>query len=226
MEIRNHNLLLAAILFAAIIFLEPVSAFNLGTLQKSASQNVTSGDTISFELLFWNIYDEGYDVVLENVKVPKDWVVIVDPSYFYLDNRSFFDVEHIYIPSIRKTINAYPVTVYVSVPKAEAYGDHEIVLKAVAGQGESQSGFSLKQERLFFFDVFVTKDLYQDRPNDDAVTKSVSVDISPMISHQELGVSSTEISSTDFLYQHIKTGIILISFVLILIIAWRIYEYD
>ena len=225
MEVSNHKIILIAILTACILS-QPVDAFNLGTLQKSASQNVTPGNTIKFNLLFWNTDGSGYDVKLKNIDVPKDWDVILDPPEFYLDDMYSGNIEHIYIPRLKKTVSAAMVNVYVSVPKYEKQGHHIIVLKAIAGGNDAISGFSLRQERLFFFDVYVTKDLYPDIPNEDIGPKTVSVDISPIVTHHESGTQSAETVQPTRMDQYIKMAIILFVFIFILVIAWGIYKYD
>ncbi|MBW6461430.1 MAG: hypothetical protein K0B07_00050 [DPANN group archaeon] len=225
MGIHNRSLILFAMLFA-LLLVEPVCAFNLGTLQKTTSYNVTSGETVQFDILFWNTEAIGYNLQLEIVHVPKDWVVISDPSMFYLDNNYSGKIEHMYISRLKKTVNAALVNVYVYVPKSEKLGKYTVVLKAVAGEGDSISGFSLRQERTFFFDVYVTEDLYLDAHNDEIESKSVSIDIKPIINHKKSDVLYRGSERPVSIFQYMKGVIFLLIIIMILWIARRIYEYD
>ncbi len=225
MVIRSRDFIIFAIFFVFML-VEPVCAFNLGTLQKTASHNVTSGDTVQFDILFWNADDSGYSLELENVDVPKDWVVISDPAVFHLDDNYSGKAEHMYIPRLKRTVSAPLVNVYVSVPKSAQSGKYTIALKAVAGAGDTVSGFSLRQERMFFFDVYVAKDLYPEAHNDEIGPKTVSIDISPIINHQIKDVRSTESEREMNVFQHMRIVILLLIVIVVLVVARRIYEYD
>ena len=226
MEIRNRDLILI-ILFFVFISVEPVTAFNFGTLQKSTVQNITVGDTGQFEILLWNTDDVGYEVKLESVSLPKNWVVMFNPEDLYLDDTYSGIIEHLYLPRIKSTVDAAVLSVYVFVPESEKLGKHIIVLKAISGNDEDTSGFSLKQERLFFFEVNVIKDLYQNRPNNGIDTKTVSVGINQNIIHQVVPLKSGQEVETDVMSpSYVKSMIILFGVLSVIVIAWRIYRYD
>ena len=225
METRNRNFIVFAIFFAFTL-LEPVSAFNLGTLQKSAVQDASPGDTVWFAILFWNAGDYGYDVELENIDVPENWIVISNPDSFYLDSTPVGNIEHIYLPSLKKTIKASLIDIYVSVPEYEIPGKRRVIIKAVAGNPDKTSGFSLKQERLFFFDINVVEDLYQDMPNIDMNPKTVSVDINPKVVREFIDTQSASRSDIIISPETIKTVLFIFGLVLIIAFAWRIYRYE
>lgn len=208
------------------MLLEPVSAFNLGTLQKSAVQDASPGDTVRFAILFWNAGDYSYDVKLENIEVPENWIVISNPDSFYLNSTPVGNIEHIYLPSLKKTIEASLIDIYVSVPDYETPGKKRVIIKAVAGNPGTVSGFSLKQERLFFFDINVVKDLYQDMPNIDMDPKTVSVDINPKIVREFIDTQSAGRSDIIISPETIKTVFFIFGLALIIALAWRIYRYE
>lgn len=224
METRNRNFIVFAIFFAFML-LEPVSAFNLGTLQKSAVQDTSPGNTVMFAILFWNTGDYGYDVELENIEVPGNWTVISNPDSFYLNSTPVGNIEHIYLPSLKKTIEASLIHIYVSVPEYEIPGKKTVIIKAVAGSPGNVSGFSLKQERLFFFDIDVVKGLYQDMPNIHMDPKTVSVDINPKIVREFIDAQPAGRSDIIISPETIKTAFVIFGLALIIILAWRIYRY-
>ncbi len=225
METRNRNLIVFAIFFAFML-LEPVSAFNLGTLQRSAVQAASPGDTVQFSILFWNAGDDSYDVKLENIEIPDNWIVISDPESFYLDDTPVGNIEHIYLPSIKKTIEASLIDVYVYVPEYETPGKKTVIIKAVAGTSANVSGFSLKQERLFIFNVDVVKDLYQDMPNIDMDPKTVSVDINPKVVKEFIDERSAGASDGTISSETIKAALFIFGLAFIIVLAWRIYRYE
>jgi len=207
------------------MLLEPVSAFNLGTLQKSAVQAASPGDTVRFGILFWNAGDNGYDVKLENIEIPDNWIVISNPDSFCLNDTPVGNIEHIYLPSFKRTIEASLIDIYVYVPEYEIPGKKTVIVKAVAGNSGNVSGFSLKQERLFFFDIDVVKDLYQDMPNIDMNPKTVSVDINPKVVREFIDAQSADRSDTIISPETIKAVLFIFGLALIIILAWRIYRY-
>jgi len=205
---------------------EPVSAFNLGTLQKSTVQDASPGDTLQFSILFWNTGDYSYDVGLENIDIPENWTVISNPDNFYLGSTPVGNIEHIYLPSLKKTVEASLIDIYVSVPEYEISGKKTVIIKAVAGSPGAVSGFSLKQERLFFFDINVVKDLYPEMPNINMNPKTVSVDINPKVVKEFIDVQPVGGSDITISPETIKTAFVIFALALIIILAWRIYKYE
>ncbi|MBU4245480.1 MAG: hypothetical protein KKE71_00380, partial [Nanoarchaeota archaeon] len=79
------RLLKALIITSLMIFAIPTAfALNLGTLQKSSTASINSGETAVFRTLFWSADEEEYAVTINDAKVPKGWLIIVLPKQFQL----------------------------------------------------------------------------------------------------------------------------------------------
>ena len=228
MESHNRNYIYIAVFFVVLLVVSVnVSALNLGTLQKSEFESAVAGENIAFDILFWTGGLEDYNVYFETVKKPFGWTVLYNPSEFHMSNTTYFGkFEHIYLPSIKRTVIASLVNVYVFVPVDAVSGNYTVVSKAVAG-GSPSGGVSLKQERLFVFDISVESNNTDVRSQNNDDLKSVVVDINPTIINSN-EVSGVGVKRPKFYlnYNLIRNIIISIIVLIILILAWRIYHYD
>ena len=234
-QVTRHHKLFVFVSLVLMLSLLPqaTTASNLGTLQKSNFQNITVGDTATFNILFWNTNFDGYNISLETIMAPKDWKIIINPANFYLNNESFGNVEHIYIPRIKKTMSASVITVYMPVPKTTPSGNYKVILKATSNDN-TQSTISLKQERLFFYELNVIGNFQNKINQNNELTNyvtneqsSVLISIDPKISSQTNSSKQKNqpkpiIVSND----KTKTFLFLVSFILIIFIARRIYLHD
>lgn len=221
--------------FLILVLLPQVTnALNLGTLQKSNTQNVIAGDMATFDILFWNTEFDGYNVFLETMSAPKDWTIIINPFDFYLGNTSFGKIEHIYIPRIKKPVSASVINVHILVPKTTRSGKYTIILKATSND-KSTSLISLKQERLFFYEINVFGNNQNDNNNNNnesvetinAKQTSVLIDINPNILHQtNISKLKNQSKSINYSNNSTKTFLFFASIILIIFIAWRIYAHD
>ena len=226
MEIRHLSLIVASI-FVAFILSGPVNAFNLGALQKSDFEIVTAGESITLGVLFWNSGINDYNVNLDALEIPDGWTVLSSPSEFHMDNKtSFGAVELVYLPGLKKAVTASLVNIYVSVPENEIPGNYMIIIRAIAGD-EKDSRLSLKQERLFFFDIHIEENIYQTPSKMNIKPKSVIVSIDPkFINNDVIEESSNELSNTTLINDISRLSVLFIVIIIILIIAWGVYRYD
>lgn len=221
--------------------IQTADAFNLGMLQKSSSVNVSAGDTTTFRVLFWNADEIGYTLSINKINVPENWLILIHPNHFLLNNSPKEFVERIYLPGAKTTISAKAVDVYITVPKRETVGAYEIVLNAIAGDGKS-TGFSLFQERKIIFKVNVIKGSEQktNESGDNEPRRTVIIDTSSLIDHSgEINIHSLNNNSGEIGAQYQNTPyvqvnekeskkpyLILILMAIIILFAWRIYKYD
>ena len=224
-----------------VLLPQATNALNLGTLQKSNTINLSSGETTTFDILFWNTESEGYNLFLETITAPKDWTIIINPFDFYLGNTSFGKMEHIYLPRIKKTISASVINVHILVPKTTPTGKYTVILKATSND-KTTSLISLKQERLFFYEINVVgnnqKNSNDNNQNDNNANNefietinteqtSILIDINPTILHQtNVSKLKNPSKSINISNNNTKTFLFFVSIILIIFIAWRIYAHD
>jgi len=221
--------------------IQTADAFNLGMLQKSSSVNVSAGETTTFRVLFWNADENGYDVSINKINAPKNWLIVIHPNHFLLNNNPEGFAERIYLPGAKTTINAKAMDVYITVPERETMGAYEIVLNAIAGDGKS-TGYSLFQERKIIFKVDVVKGSEQKTnvSGDNEPQRTVIIDTSSLIDHSgeintySVNTNSGEINenykSTSYVQSNEKEnkkqylGLLLMA--IVILFAWGIYKYD
>jgi len=226
LEIHPFKFILIA-LFFAVILVEPVNAFNLGSLQKSTTSNVSAGDVAIFNLLFWNQDNLlGYTISLDSVDTPEGWVILFNPSEFYLNDEPSGNIEYIYLSRLKTAVSAKIVNIYVSVPEYTLSGIYPIKIKAIAGNDILGVAYSLKQERLFSFEVSVTEGLYQNKSNINTDSKNVLVNINPMVTHQSIQDIKFSDNISFVSSEKYSKIVILFAFIFIILISWGLYKYD
>jgi len=66
------------------IFLPVARSVNLGSFTRKESATVEPGDSITFEVLFWNLGDESYYLKISENNIPDEWDVLIEPNNFLL----------------------------------------------------------------------------------------------------------------------------------------------
>lgn len=229
------------IISITLAMIQTADAFNLGMLQKSLSANVSAGDTAAFRVLFWNADEIGYTLSINKINAPENWLIIIQPNNFLLNNSLKENIERIYLPGNKTTINAKASDIYITIPEKETVGVYQIVLNAIAGN-EKNTGFSLFQERKIMFQVNVIKGSEQkiNESGDNEPRRTVFIDTSSSIDNSdEMGTYSLNNHSGEIgvQYKNIpyvkvneeqnkKPYLIIILLFVVIIFAWRIYKYD
>lgn len=230
MEIPRLKIILLGFLLIALALQQAAYAVNLGTLQKSYSANIASGEAAAFQILFWNAGSDEYPVQISEADAPEGWIIIATPKEFRLNSTPSGKIERIYLPSAKNTIGAKVVDVYAAAPKGASIGEYVVALKAITGENKgTESGFSLFQERRFSFKINVVRGSPQKSDKDaGTINKTVLINTMPLIDEKISYDYSTSDNGQVFL-QNLKkertVGYALL-ILAIMIIAWRIYKYD
>jgi len=201
--------MLKKILFVIIliIFIPDVKA--LGTLQKKNYLEMEPGQIAEFGILFWG--SEPTEIGLEEKITPKDWIIIVEPKKFVLDDN----ITSSEVIRLQDTyVNALPVKVFAIPPENIDPGVYEITLNMIAGKIDR--GVSFFQEKNFNFRVNV---LGQAPEETRIVIGSINESVSET-KNFTVPITKTERVSPSF------TRIIfwLIVVILVLLVSWVIYE--
>lgn len=207
-----------------MIFAIPTAfALNLGTLQKSSTASINSGETAVFRTLFWSADEEEYAVTINDAKVPKGWLIIVLPKQFQLGSAPLGKTERIYLPGNKNTIDAKTVDIYITAPEKAVSGEYEIALNAIAGNNKDAE-FSLFQERKLHFRINVSGNSAEE--NKKTVNRTTLISISSFIDGTAPETQSLETVSNPPPEKDTRWKIPLIMIAAISIIAWRLYKYD
>jgi len=144
-----------------ILFLLTIStaqAASLGSIQKNDRAEIKPEETAIFTVLFYND-NPPILVTLTEKNVPDEWIVIIQPESFIL-NQSLpenppYDEDVEYLNTPKGLIKTYPVRIYIKSPESVEPGEYEIFVSAIGGN--PSGGLSVFQERVFKFTVNVTE---------------------------------------------------------------------
>jgi hypothetical protein len=152
-----------------VIFLLPIiEGTNLGSVLKKSYEEVRTGQTVSFTVLFWNTQDPSLPVKLKTDEIPEDWIVIIRPDKFILSQSKAekppYEKGIEYINLQDRIIRATPVEVLVKVPKTAKEGKYELIVNVIGG--EEDRDISVLMERNLKFTVNVVRgSIFQDMEN-------------------------------------------------------------
>ena len=142
--------LFRVIILFSLLLSSGAYAISMGSVVKNNFEKIANGESAKFTLLFWNIENESYRVILNVREIPHDWIVIIEPNNFVL-NASVGE-EYIKLPYMNDGVKATPVEVIVK-PTTAKPGKYDI---SISSRTESPSdGISFSQERVFNFTVEV-----------------------------------------------------------------------
>jgi len=190
-----------------ILFIPDVKA--LGTLQKKSYSEINPGQIAEFSILFWT--SEPIEIELREKSVPKNWMIIVEPKNFVLnDNITSSEV----ISLQDRYVKALPVKIFAIPPENVKPGDYEIKVNMVAGK--SDKGISFFQEKNFDFRVNVLGSSPEQKETiDGSIDKNISKTGKFIIPIKEI----EEIPSN---YTRIIFWLIIITFSLL--VCWVLYK--
>lgn len=138
----------------------------LGTLQKKSYTEIKPGQIAEFVVLLWSL--EPVEIELKEKTVPKDWMVMVEPKNFILDNN----ITSSEVVSLQgEYVKALPVEIFVIAPEDAKPGIYEIVINMIAGR--SERGISFFQEKNFNFKVNISSRIIG-VPTNESISKPVS----------------------------------------------------
>ncbi|MEM5836532.1 MAG: hypothetical protein QW058_02115 [Candidatus Aenigmatarchaeota archaeon] len=120
--------LISILLF--FLILPEVKAISLGSVLKKDFVILKANESARFEILFWNVEEEPFQVKIEVKEAPKDWSILIQPQEFLLSSSS--GEEYINLPNLENPVKAKLVKIFVKPENSKA-GEYEVVLKARAG---------------------------------------------------------------------------------------------
>ncbi|MEM5772810.1 MAG: hypothetical protein QXL86_01105 [Candidatus Aenigmatarchaeota archaeon] len=144
----NKFWLISILLF--FLILPEVKAISLGSVVKKDFVNIRDNESAKFEILFWNVEDESYQVQLEIEESPENWFIVIQPREFLINSSA--GEEYINLPYLEKPVKASVVRIFVKPENAKA-GEYGIIIKAKAGLPSQSIAFF--QEREFKLKVKV-----------------------------------------------------------------------
>lgn len=135
-----------SICIVLILLIPSVKA--LGTLQKNSYLEIKPGQIAEFEILFWG--SENVEVELKEKSVPKDWVIIIEPRKFDLENITSSET----VSLQGGYADALPVKITTIPPEDVKPGVYDMIINMMAGK--TQEGISFFQEKNFNFIINIT----------------------------------------------------------------------
>ena len=200
--------LLSIIILFLIVISARVYAINMGTIVKNDFSKISLDESAKFKLLFWNAENEPYQIKIDIIEVPKDWIVMVYPELFSLN--SSVGNENIKLPYEDGYTKATSVNVIVKPANDTKSGKYNILLTAKSLT--PQNGISISQERTFNLTVEVENPLYFEETNEQ---KALST--KPQQGQNQIQGNFLIINSPNQLYA--------IIIFITLIISFLIYRY-
>lgn len=196
--------LLNVIILFLMLFSTGTYAISMGTLVKSDLKQIAINESAKFTLLFWNVENESYRVKLGVKEAPENWIVIIDPNNFELNNS--VGKEYIKLPYKDSSVKATPVDVIVKPPTSVKTGRYDVVITAVTESSYDEIGLS--QERSFKLSVEIGNPTYSKESS-----QITNQNISPFIENLK-----KEIDNPDYFY--------VLIIIIILLISYLIYKYS
>lgn len=200
--------LLSIIFLLLVIFSTRAYAVNMGTVVKNDFAKIEVGESAKFTVLFWNVENESYKVELSIEEAPENWVVIVEPNNFVLNEST--GKEYIKLPYKNDYSKATPVDIIVKPPASVKPGKYNI--SVIAKSILPQNGISLSQERIFKFLVEIENPLYFENSNEQKIVSTAN--------HQNQYQKQESLVNTSSNHFYI------ISILIILLISFLIYKYS
>jgi hypothetical protein len=190
-----------------ILFIPSVKA--LGTLQKKSYLEIKPGQIAEFSTLFWS--SDPIEIELKEKTVPENWMVIVEPKKFVLDDN----ITTSEVISLQdRYVKALPVKILAIPPEDAKPGIYEIIINMVAGK--SDRGISFFQEKNFNFRVNVLESSSEQKETiDGSIDKNISKTGKFIIPIKEI----EEIPSN---YTRIIFWLMII--ILTLLVCWVLYK--
>ncbi|MEM5829346.1 MAG: hypothetical protein QW040_00095 [Candidatus Aenigmatarchaeota archaeon] len=138
------NKLKLTTLLLFLLILPQAKAISLGTVLKKDYATIKANESTKFEILFWNVEEETYEIQVEVDKALKDWFIKIEPQKFLLNSSA--GKEYINLPNFEKPVKASVVNIFVKPENTEP-GEYKILVRAKAGL--PSQGIAFFQEREF-----------------------------------------------------------------------------
>lgn len=196
--------LLNIIILFLMLFSTGTYAISMGALVKNDLKQIATNELAKFTLLFWNIENESYRVKLGVKEAPENWIVIIDPNNFELNNS--VGKEYIKLPYKDNSVKATPVDVIVKPPTSVKTGRYNVVVTAMSESSPEEIGLS--QERSFKLSIEIENPTYF-KESSQSTNQSISSFIESL---------KQEINNPDYFYALI--------IIIILLISYLIYKYS
>jgi len=190
-----------------ILFMPNVKG--LGILQKSNYQEIKPGQIATFSILLWN--QEPIEIEFKEKLIPEEWLVIVEPKKFILDNNNKSS-ELIRLQD--SYVKALPVKILTIPPEDVKPGIYDITINMVAGKNNREINFF--QEKNFDFKINISGTIINQKENvNESIIKDVNKTGNFINPVQEIGKVSSD--STKIIFW-------LIIIVITILACWFLYK--
>lgn len=181
----------------------------LGILQKSNYQEIKPGQIATFSILLWN--QEPIEIEFKEKLIPEEWLVIVEPKKFILDNNNKSS-ELIRLQD--SYVKALPVKILTIPPEDVKPGIYDITINMVAGKNNREINFF--QEKNFDFKINISGTIINQKENvNESIIKDVNKTGNFINPVQEIGKVSSD--STKIIFW-------LIIIVITILACWFLYK--
>jgi len=239
--------LFAALLALLLLAGTSMAAISLGSVTGARTIGAFPGDTVSFELIFFNIHDENGLTIDMEAKGPEGWNVFTDEERFELDfhdtGACFEKNDYECLNTGQGRVMARPIRINVEVPWSVYDGEYIIRVSTTVSGGDG--AMSMHQTRNYQF-VVVVGDGFDENENrivekeyqepDDETENRILADgtdgyDSDYRNETEPENQPTQTGVVDsltglFIADAIGSGLIALIIVLILLVSWRVYKRD
>lgn len=229
------------------LFLMPQTAYaslSLGSVTGARTANAFPGDTVSFDMLLFNIHENSTLVVNIDIEGPDGWVVRTNPASFTLDyhpvskciTKEYYEC----LSTGQGGVMARPIKIIVDIPNGISSGKFPIIVTSHVGT--DGSSVNMQQSRAYQFSVFINENADNPHfptslPDDEKITvneipkqDSQIPDNSPVQVHEAIENESdaANIGNNDVtgmaISSAISVGIYIVLIALIVVVSWRLYR--
>ncbi|MFH1473650.1 MAG: hypothetical protein ABIE55_02030 [Candidatus Aenigmatarchaeota archaeon] len=142
---------ISIIILFFILLSSEVYAISLGSIVKEDYVEISNDESVKFKMLFWNIDSESYTLKLSVKDAPENWIAIIDPDEFVLNNS--IGEEYISLPYMNDNIKAKVVNLFVKPDSDSEAGIYSVVIEAGTKTSDETSGIEIVPQRLFNFQI-------------------------------------------------------------------------
>jgi len=236
----------AALLALLLLAGTSMAAISLGSVTGARTTGAFPGDTVSFEVILFNMHDENGLIIDMEAQGPEGWNVFTDEERFELD---FHEVGFCFEKNDYECLNtgqgrvmARPIRISVEVPWS-VY-DGEYVIRASSTVSGGDGAMSMHQTRNYQFLVVVGDGLNEnevfektDKEPDETETENrILADATSDYDSDYQNETEPENQPTQtgvvdsltglFVADAIGSGLVALIIALILLVSWRVYKRD